>query len=70
MDLSVVIVNSRPHNHCDFDVFLYYFVQVKKCNFRRKSIDEEYTGAAKNPDKLAEPSDEALNEFDKLLRNF
>jgi len=49
----------------------FYIISFKSKNATlEESIDEEYTGAAKNPDKLAEPNDEALNEFDKLLRNF
>jgi hypothetical protein len=52
-------------------LMFFYIISFKSKNATlEESIDEEYTGAAKNPDKLAEPNDEALNEFDKLLRNF
>ena len=50
---------------------LFYIISFRTKNTTlEENIDEEYTGAAKNPDKLAEPSDEALNEFDKLLEKF
>ncbi len=50
---------------------LFYIISFKSKNTTlEENTDEEYTGAAKNPDKLAEPSDEALDEFDKLLENF
>ncbi|DAC61126.1 TPA: hypothetical protein HA324_04535 [Candidatus Thalassarchaeaceae archaeon] len=68
MDLSVVI------NFVLIIIailMLFYIISFKSKNTTlEENIDEEYTGAAKNPDKLAEPSDEALDEFDKLLENF
>ncbi|MDB3871134.1 hypothetical protein OAH71_01270 [Euryarchaeota archaeon] len=52
-------------------LMLFYIISSRSKNIiLEESIVEEYTGAAKNPNKLAEPNDEALNEFDKLLENF
>ena len=31
------------------------------------NIEEEYTGAAKNPDELSEPNEYALRELERLL---
>jgi|Marorgknorr_s2lv_1036017.scaffolds.fasta_scaffold00022_29 hypothetical protein len=31
------------------------------------NIEEEYTGAAKNPDELSEPNEDALRELERLL---
>tara|TARA_B100000029_G_C17188130_1_gene819567 strand:- start:241 stop:360 length:120 start_codon:yes stop_codon:yes gene_type:complete len=31
--------------------------------------DEEYSGRAKNPERLMVPDDEALDELDRLLEN-
>ena len=68
MDLSVVI------NFVLIIIailMLFSIISFKSKNTTlEENTDEEYTGAAKNPDKLAEPSDEALDEFDKLLENF
>ena len=43
--------------------------QIKNNNLE-KYVEDEYRGAAKNPDKLADPSDDALNELEKLLEKY
>ena len=48
-----------------------YLISLKiKNNNLEKYVEEEYSGAAKNPDKLADPSDDALNELEKLLEKY
>ena len=48
-----------------------YLISLKiKNNNLEKNVEEEYSGAAKNPDKLADPSDDALNELEKLLEKY
>ena len=48
-----------------------YLISLKiKNNHLEKYVEEEYSGAAKNPDKLADPSDDALNELEKLLDKY
>jgi len=47
---------------------LYYLLTLKlKDTNTPIYIEEEYTGAAKNPDELSEPNEDALRELDKLL---
>ena len=31
------------------------------------NIDKQYSGSAKQPEKLSEPSDEAIKELEKLI---
>lgn len=48
-----------------------YLISLKiKNNNLEKYVEDEYSGAAKNPDKLANPSDDALNELEKLLEKY
>jgi len=48
-----------------------YLISLKiKNNNLEKYVEDEYSGAAKNPDKLADPSDDALNELEKLLEKY
>ena len=48
-----------------------YLISLKiKNNNLEKYVEDEYSGAAKNPDKLANPSDDALNELEKLLDKY
>ena len=48
-----------------------YLISLKiKNNNLEKYVEDEYSGAAKNPDKLADPSDDALNELERLLEKY
>jgi len=48
-----------------------YLISLKiKNNNLEEYVEDEYSGAAKNPDKLADPSDDALNELEKLLEKY
>jgi|TARA_B110000438_G_scaffold23755_1_gene21812 hypothetical protein len=51
-------------------MFIYLISFKNKNNNLEKYVEEEYSGAAKNPDKLADPSDDALNELEKLLEKY
>jgi len=51
-------------------MFIYLISLKIKNNNLEKYVEEEYSGAAKNPDKLADPSDDALNELEKLLDKY
>ena len=51
-------------------MFIYLISLKIKNNNLEKYVEEEYSGAAKNPDKLADPSDDALNELEKLLKKY
>ena len=51
-------------------MFIYLISLKIKNNNLEKNVEEEYSGAAKNPDKLADPSDDALNELEKLLEKY
>ena len=51
-------------------MFIYLISLKIKNNNLEKYVEEEYSGAAKNPDKLADPSDDALNELEKLLEKY
>ena len=33
------------------------------------NADEQYSGSAKEPEKLSEPSDDAIKELEKLIRD-
>ncbi len=47
----------------------FYLISLKLRNDSSEEyIEEEYSGLAKNPAKLAEPSEDALDELDKLLQ--
>lgn len=47
----------------------FYLISLKLRNDSSEGyIEEEYNGLAKNPAKLAEPSEDALDELDKLLQ--
>ena len=51
-------------------MFIYLISFKIKNNNLEKYVEEEYSGAAKNPDKLADPSEDALNELEKLLNKY
>ena len=51
-------------------MFIYLISLKIKNNNLEKNVEEEYSGTAKNPDKLADPSDDALNELEKLLEKY
>ena len=51
-------------------MFTYLISLNIKNNNLEKYVEDEYSGAAKNPDKLANPSDDALNELEKLLEKY
>ena len=51
-------------------MFIYLISLKIKNNNLEKYVEDEYNGAAKNPDKLADPSDDALNELEKLLEKY
>lgn len=51
-------------------MFIYLISLKIKNNNLEKYVEDEYSGAAKNPDKLADPSDDALNELEKLLEKY
>ena len=46
-----------------------WFILRLRQNHRMNILDdlEEYSGMAKNPEKLMDPDDEALDELDRLL---
>ena len=46
----------------------YYLLTLKLKNINSPiSIEEDYSGAAKNPGGLSEPNEDALRELDELL---
>ena len=51
-------------------MFIYLISLKIKNNNLEKYVEDEYSGAAKNPDKLANPSDDALNELERLLEKY
>ena len=51
-------------------MFIYLISFKNKNNNLEKYVEEEYSGAAKNPDKFSDPSDDALNELEKLLEKY
>ena len=51
-------------------MFIYLISLKIKNNNLEKYVEDEYSGAAKNPDKLADPSDDALNELERLLEKY
>jgi hypothetical protein len=51
-------------------MFIYLISLKIKNNNLEKYVNEDYSGAAKNPDELANPSDDALNELEKLLEKY
>ena len=51
-------------------MFIYLISLKIKNNDLENYVEEEYSGAAKNPHKLADPSDDAINELEKLLDKY
>ena len=51
-------------------MFIYLISLKIKNNNLEKNVEEEYSGDAKNPDKLADPSGDALNELERLLEKY
>jgi len=48
----------------------YYLIMTKLVRGDKISnADEQYSGSAKEPDKLSEPSDDAIKELEKLIRD-
>jgi hypothetical protein len=48
----------------------YYLIMTKLLRGDKISnADEQYSGSAKEPDKLSEPSDDAIKELEKLIRD-
>ena len=46
----------------------YYLLTLKLKNINSPiSIEEDYSGAAKSPEELSEPNEDALRELDELL---
>tara|TARA_B110000008_G_scaffold217936_1_gene217633 strand:- start:293 stop:502 length:210 start_codon:yes stop_codon:yes gene_type:complete len=46
----------------------YYLISSKLMRSDNISnIDKQYSGSAKQPEKLSEPSDEAIKELEKLI---
>ena len=48
-----------------------YYLIISKLVRRDKisNADEQYSGSAKQPEKLSEPSDDAIKELEKLIRD-
>ena len=48
----------------------YYLIMTKLLRGDKISnADEQYSGSAKEPEKLSEPSDDAIKELEKLIRD-
>jgi len=48
----------------------YYLIMTKLVRGDKISnAVEQYSGSAKEPDKLSEPSDDAIKELEKLIRD-
>ena len=52
-------------------ILMSYYLTVSKLVRRDKisNSDEQYSGSAKQPEKLSEPSDDAIKELEKLIRD-
>lgn len=52
-------------------ILMSYYLTVSKLVRRDKisNDDEQYSGSAKQPEKLSEPSDDAIKELEKLIRD-
>ena len=52
-------------------ILMSYYLTVSKLVRRDKisNADEQYSGSAKQPEKLSEPSDDAIKELEKLIRD-
>ena len=52
-------------------ILMYYYLSISKLVRRDKisNDDEQYSGSAKQPEKLSEPSDDAIKELEKLIRD-
>ena len=48
----------------------YYLIMTKLVRGDKISnADEQYSGSAKEPEKLSEPSDDAIKELEKLIKD-
>ena len=52
-------------------ILMSYYLIISKLVRRDKisNVDEQYSGSAKQPEKLSEPSDDAIKELEKLIRD-
>ena len=52
-------------------ILMSYYLIISKLVRRDKIFndDEQYSGSAKQPEKLSEPSDDAIKELEKLIRD-
>lgn len=52
-------------------ILMSYYLIISKLVRRDKisNDDEQYSGSAKQPEKLSEPSDDAIRELEKLIRD-
>jgi hypothetical protein len=52
-------------------ILMSYYLIISKLVRRDKisNDDEQYSGSAKQPEKLSEPSDDAIKELEKLIRD-
>ena len=52
-------------------ILMSYYLIISKLVRRDKisNNDEQYSGSAKQPEKLSEPSDDAIKELEKLIRD-
>ena len=50
-------------------LLMFYYLIVSKLmrSDNTSNIDKQYSGSAKQPDKLSEPSDDAIKELEKLI---
>ena len=54
-----------------FAMLMFYYLIISKLvrGDKISNTDEQYSGSAKQPEKLSEPSDDAIKELDKLIRD-
>ena len=52
-------------------ILMAYYLIISKLVRRDKisNDDEQYSGSAKQPEKLSEPNDDAIKELEKLIRD-
>ena len=54
-----------------FAMLMFYYLIISKLvrDDKISNTDEQYSGSAKQPEKLSEPSDDAIKELEKLIRD-
>tara|TARA_B100000902_G_scaffold96503_1_gene99180 strand:+ start:212 stop:451 length:240 start_codon:yes stop_codon:yes gene_type:complete len=48
-------------------IMSYYILMIKLSNDENISNEKQYSGSARQPEKLSEPSEEAIKDLEKLI---